>query len=140
MRRIKNAVSAVFYVENSDPESLAAEWDRLESIVQEEEDHAYEVFERLGKWLRNYLETGGQGDPETISRVESTEEVRAMFGTKLQQYGERVAKKAREEGRQKGREEGLEQVALRMLDRGRSVEEIVEVTGLSENVIERLKR
>lgn len=63
-----------------------------------------------------------------------------MFGTKLKEYGERIAEKAREEGREKGREEGLELVALRMLDQGRSVDEIAEVTGLSRETIEKLKR
>lgn len=34
LERIKNAVSAVFYVENSDPEHLAQEWGRLEAILK----------------------------------------------------------------------------------------------------------
>ena len=59
-----------------------------------------------------------------------------MFGTKLKQYGERIAEQAREEGR----EEGLEMVALRMLDQGRSLEEIAEITGFSKQIIESLKR
>jgi hypothetical protein len=151
LERIKNTVAAVFYVENSDPETLAGEWDRLEAILREEEDHAFEVFQRLGRWLKNYLETGGRGDPETVDRVESTREVKAMFATKLKQYGERVAREAaerarregrregRQEGRQEGKEEGLETVALRMLDQGRSVEEIAEITGLTKEQIEQLK-
>ena len=110
LERIKNAVSAVFFVENSDPVTLAEEWERLEAILREEEDHAYEVFQRLGRWLKNYLETGGRGDPEAVDRVKSTREVKAMFGTKLKQYGERsrseVDKKAEREGRQEGRQEG----------------------------------
>ena len=91
---------------------MAAEWERLGAILREEEDHAYEVFQRLGRWLTNYLETGGRGDPETVERVEST----------------------------RGREEGLELVALRMLDQGRSVEEIAEITGFSKGQIEGLQR
>ncbi len=71
-----------------------------------------------------------------------------MFATKLKQYGERVAREAaerarregRQEGRQEGREEGLETVALRMLDQGRSVDEISELTGLSKEQIEGLQR
>jgi predicted transposase YdaD len=140
LERIKNAVSAVFYVENSDPENLAQEWEKVEAILKEEEDHAYEVFLRLGRWLKNYLETGGRGDPETLDRVKSTREVKAMFGTKLKQYGERIAEEAREEGREKGREEGLELVALRMLDQGRSVDEIAEITGLSKERVEGLRK
>ena len=83
-------------------------------------------------------------DLETIERVHSMREVKAMFGTKLQQYGERVAqeaaKRARREGRQEGVEEGLETVALRMLDQGRPVEEISEITGLSKEQIDGLRK
>lgn len=140
LERIKNAVSAVFYLENSDPEHLAEEWDTLEAILKEEEDHAYEVFQRLGRWLKNNLETGGRGDPETVDRAESTKEVKAMFGTRLKQYGERVAQEAAERARREGREEGLELVALRMLDQGHPVAEIAEITGLSKEQIEGLKK
>ncbi|MDR2033011.1 MAG: Rpn family recombination-promoting nuclease/putative transposase, partial [Azoarcus sp.] len=44
----------------------------------------------------------------------------------------------REEGREAGREEGLVSVARNMLKRGSAVEEIVEVTGLSPQVIQSL--
>lgn len=59
-----------------------------------------------------------------------------MFGTKLKQYGERIAEQARKEGR----EEGLEIVALKMLGHGHSVQEIAEITRLSKEQIQRLKR
>ncbi len=62
-----------------------------------------------------------------------------MFGTKLKQYGERIAKRAREEGREEGRGVEREEIALRMLDQGRPVEEIAEITGLSKAQVERLK-
>ena len=53
---------------------------------------------------------------------------------------ERARREGRQEGRQEGREEGLETVALRMLDQGRSVDEISELTGLSKEQIEGLQR
>jgi hypothetical protein len=66
-------------------------------------DGGLEVFQRVGRWIRNYLETGGRGDPATLEAVSSMREVKAVFGTKLERYGEQKLEEGREEGRERVR-------------------------------------
>jgi hypothetical protein len=55
LERIHKAVSAVFYVENSAAEELEGQHDQLESILKEEEDSAFEVFQLVGRWTSRII-------------------------------------------------------------------------------------
>ena len=128
LSRIHNAVSAVFYVENTEPERLGETIDEVIAILSEE---APEAVERFSLWLQNFLAaTTGGGD--AARPVRDLTEVRTMFATKLEQYGEKLKREARKEGLEKGREEEAVRVARRLLARGESVYDVAEITELSE--------
>jgi predicted transposase/invertase (TIGR01784 family) len=65
--------------------------------------------------------------------------VRTMFATKLEQYGEKLKREAREEGREKGRQEESVRVARRLLARGDSVADVASATELSEERVREIQ-
>ena len=126
-----DSLPAVFYVENAAPEDAAETIDVLIDILKEE---VPELRERFTEWFASYL--AGQGLDVAVGQpIRDLQEVRAMFATKFQEYSRRL----KEEGIQKGREEGLaegqnaERLALarRLLERGETVKDVAELTGLS---------
>ncbi len=164
LRRVRNAVSAVFYVENAAPEDVAETIDVLIDILKEE---VPDLRERFTDWFTNYL--AGQGlDAAVDQPIRDLQEVKAMFATKFQEYSRRLKKEGLEEGLsegrsagleeglEKGREEGLtegldqgrtegrtaERLALarRLLDRGETVEEVADLTGLSADQVANLAK
>ena len=124
--RIHNAVSAVFYVENSDPDKLAETLDELMAILSEEAAEQFEVF---GRWVANYL-AGTPGEGAVTGPIRSAGELRTMFATKLQQYGERLKEEARYEEKR--------ETARALKEQGVAVEVIARATGLSEEEIRAL--
>ena len=101
LARIHNAVSAVFYVENSEPENLIETMDELIGILSTE---APAEIERFGRWFENFL-AGSGGEPDTAMPVRSLTEMRAMFATKLERYAERIELRGIEKGIERGRAE-----------------------------------
>ena len=99
LRRIKNALSAVFYVENSSPEELEKEMDILIDIIRDEKPA---ILGEFAAWFGNFLETSARCDENDgllskkglLSKVEGVLEVKTMFATKLKEYGEKVKKEA----------------------------------------------
>ena len=158
LRRIHNAVSAVFYVENASPEDAPETIDVLIDILREE---VPELRDRFTDWFANYL--AGQGlDVAAEGPVRDLQEVKAMFATRFQEYSQRLKNEGRSEGREEGRSEGrregqregrregqkegrrqgrtAERIALarRLLERGETVEAVAELTGLPVGEVEKL--
>ena len=52
LEKIKNAVSAIFYIENSSPEELEEEIDRLIDIIRDED---LAITREFAGWFNNYL-------------------------------------------------------------------------------------
>ena len=146
LRRVHNAVSAVFYVENSDPQKLSQTLDELMAILSDEAPEQFAVF---GRWINNYL-AGTPAETEVTEPIRSAREVKSMFATKLQEYGERLKKEAREEGRQdgrlegrqegrrEGRQEGRREAVRALKEQGVDIGVIARATGLSAEEIEAL--
>ncbi len=125
--RIHNAVAAVFYVENADPQKLAETLDELVAILS---DEAPELFQVFGRWLANYL-AGTTGEAAVIEPIRSAREAKTMFATKLKEYGERLKEEAREEALQEGRQEGKRETARALKEQGVDAAVIAKATGLS---------
>ena len=135
LSRIHNAVSAVFYVENAEPQRLGETIDEVIAILSEE---APEAVERFSLWLQDFLATTAGGD-DAARPVRDLREVRTMFATKLEQYGEKLKRQAREEALKEGREQNAVRVARRLLARGESVSAVAEITELSEERVLQLR-
>jgi len=134
--QIQNVVSALFYVENSVPDELAKEIDNLYDMVKNEKPDEIAV---LTNWLRVILRDDTRG---IYHEVKQAEEIRTMFATKLEQYGEKLRKEALREGKQEGKQEGLHEKAVQtakaLLKKGMPLKDISEITGLSIKEIKKL--
>ncbi|RKX73200.1 MAG: hypothetical protein DRP87_19295 [Spirochaetes bacterium] len=135
--RVKNALSAVFYAENSSPEELEREIDTFFSIIKEEELEAVQI---LANWLNDFLATrDSEKRKPVMQKINSLMEVKSMFLTKLKEHDERIREEGKKQGIVKGIEENRRQTVRKMLSKGYPVEEICEITGLSREEVERLK-
>ncbi len=149
LERIQNAVSAVFFVENSSPADLIDHLDRIVDILK---DEAPEALTRFGNWFSNFLETTGGFDAPEFAEITTVSEVRTMFATKLEAYRKQLIEEGREEGLEEGLEEGREEglmqgreqtrreTAIRLLRRGDTPEDVVEITGLSLGTVNELQK
>ena len=117
------------------------EIDNLYDMVKNEKPDEIAV---LTNWLRVIL----RDDTTRIyHEVKQAEEIRTMFATKLEQYGEKLRKEALREGKLQGKQEGKQegklegklegihekavQTAKALLKKGMPLKDISEITGLS---------
>lgn len=131
--KIRNVVSAMFYIENSLPAELEASMDELIKIIENEEAESLKI---LANWFNGYLKHIAKKhdaiDTNALyDQITSPMEVRQMFATKLKEYEETLLTK--------GKIEGKIEAARRMLARGLDVTCIMDVTGLSQDEIETLR-
>lgn len=125
LKDIHNVISAMFYIENSDPDDLLKEIDILLDIIREENK---DVLDAFGSWFNSYLSYLGNNDREEIQdKIEDIQGVKTMFETRLKEYGGRLKK------------EGKKEDAINMLADNLSVEKIAKYTGLSISEIKSLR-
>ncbi len=154
---MQNAVSAVFYFENSRVEDIIATIDALFEIVKNEDN---EVFKEFRLWLNDCLKPlGDYKILQTVDRVFSQmEEGDHVFAASVEEYkaklfeegrqegiseGVRKGKQegkqeGRQEGRQEGKLEGSREIARKFKQSGIALEIISKNTGLSLDEIEAL--
>jgi predicted transposase/invertase (TIGR01784 family) len=142
LTKIKNAVSAIFYIENSSPRELENEIDILMNIIKGEN---LPVIRELVNWFNNYLfHLNSNIDKESISlKLETLTEVKAMFATKLKEHDEKILEQGIEQGIEQGLSKGAYnkaiETALNLKKLGISVDIITKATGLTKTEIENLK-
>ena len=89
--QIKNVVSAIFYVENSNPLEIKAEISKLIELIKKED---LEIVQLFSYWLNHFLKIKGQFAIEDITReIKNIMEVKTMFETAVKEYGESLIKK-----------------------------------------------
>ncbi|MFP4549945.1 MAG: hypothetical protein ACLFNT_04000 [Spirochaetales bacterium] len=80
-----------------------------------------ELRRAFSQWFMRYLESYAVPfDYDEIERRIARRQ--SMFGAKLEKYQEEL----RQEGREEGRDEATQQLAVRMLRRGVSIDEVAE--------------
>ena len=139
--RIKNALSAVFYIENSSVSEIADELDSFFELIKEEN---LEVVNLLSYWFNNYLQSLNAKKPGSIEKLSDKEirrkfdsimEVRNMFATRTREHDRGIGQQYLEQGI----EQGIEETARRMQDEGFEEEVISKITGFSQKTLQELK-
>ena len=130
-------VSALFYVENSIPETLLKEIDTVIEMLKNERPDEAQLFLN---WMRVIF---NEKHEEIYHEIKHVEEIRTMFATKLEKYGEKLKKEAMQEGVKKGVQKGMHRKAIQtaraLLEENMPLEKISQITGLSIEEIETLK-
>ena len=139
--KIKNAVSAIFFVENSNPESLSQSFKDLVQLVRSEQPSIIKLF---NDWLFNLPEVPFSS--KQISTLENLTEVPAMWATAAKEYKKKILQQGIQEGKQQGIQEGMQEgielsriaTAQNAHKMGLSIENIVKLTGFSEEKVKEI--
>ena len=125
-----HAVSAVSFIENSDPQGLIYKIDELFSIIENEK---LDVLNEFSNWFYNYFDGIDKvtENDDINRRFENILEVKTMFATKLEEYKKELLAEGREEGLKKGREEGLLESAKKLKAKGLSDIKVAELLDLN---------
>jgi len=129
LKKIRNIVSAIFYVENSDLNELKEEIAELLEMIKGEKPELIKLF---ASWVNNYL---NEKEPEIIEDIRMLEEVKTMLATSL----DKQRKLWYDEGLKDGEDKGKIEAAKKMIVEGFDISVINKITGLTEKEIEKLK-
>jgi predicted transposase/invertase (TIGR01784 family) len=126
LARMRGAVAAVFYAERLNRGQVSAHIDEIVAILKEEEPELMEMFHNWLAHAMGVTEELQSGD----RRARTPGEARHMLSSTVDAY-ERKLKEA-------ARKDALTNTAKRMLARGMAVEEVVAVTELAREEVEKL--
>lgn len=133
--QIGNLVSTLFLAEiRTDQETLLEEF---VSLFEREEDKR--AASLLANWFRHMAihQRISREDYRQLEAVyRSSEEVKTMLVTAMEEYGQKFYDKGLLEGREEGREERLVQIVLAMHQRAIDIALIADVTGLTVEDVE----
>ena len=133
--KIRNAVSAVFYIENSSIADMTQNWKELVSLLKS-------VFEKDGiEIIRSILDRIYQihnlpVNSKTIQRIEDLTEVKSMLETNTRNWEKMVF----ERGIEKGIEKTHIEIVEKMAENGMSNSDIRKITGLSLAKIAQIRK
>ena len=124
---IRNAVSALFWVENSSIEEIRRNVSTILDLLRDEGAREIELF---ANWVAAYLGAQGQGDE--MSEIHTREEAETMLATAAKKYEDKIYRKGREEGR----EETMVGMVLRAHAAGLNRTQIAGITGMNAEEID----
>jgi predicted transposase/invertase (TIGR01784 family) len=128
LARMRNALAAVFYVENTHRRDIDSHIDTIVDILKEEEPQLVDMFK---SWFLSIARLREYGDG-ALRRITEAVEVKPVFAETVEEYEKELKEAARKEA--------LEQTATRLLKRGMPRDEVCEITGLSAEDVEALER
>lgn len=137
--KIRNALSAVFYVENSTLDELRLNIQELISILEDEQPELVSLFQ---SWMNNLFETSGYDtikSKEALNKIEQLLEVKTMFTTSLKEYKSKIEQESLERGLEQGDLKGRVETAIEMIKDGLPLETIAKYTRLSLEKLQSLK-
>ncbi|MDO9592461.1 MAG: Rpn family recombination-promoting nuclease/putative transposase [Erysipelotrichaceae bacterium] len=142
---LSSLMGAVFLLDQAkDLEEVIERLKKLLVTIKKMEAEEYRLFTA---WAENILTRGGvsseKKDEITVilgkTRPEEVEEMISNVERVLKKSWQDAEKQGIEKGMQKGIEKGMQKVAKQMLSEGENIEKITKYTGLSREVIEKLR-
>ncbi len=135
--KIKNAVSSIFLIENSDYMQLKDNIEILVTLIREEKP---EVIRLLRSWFINFLNKSEDVDI-LIDTFEPLLEDKAMFAESVAKWEKIIEERGVEIGEKRGVEIGeMKQLeaAKKLKEAGVPIETIASCTGISIEVLKKL--
>jgi len=135
LRKLKNLVSALFYIENSSVEEIGKAIDEIIEIIMNEQDK--KAVHRFIIWLRNLAERKRfRDDKGEDYRIYNPGEVRNMLTTTLDKIREEGIRQGLEKGRKEGIEKGRKEELVELI----RIYLITRFDKAPESLLERLKK
>lgn len=127
---IRNAVSALFFIENSSVEDVQRSISTILGLLKDEGAREIELFVN---WVSAYLRA--EGNEDALVAIHEIQEAKSMWANAVEEYGKKIFRQGRQEGKQEGKLEGIQEATKRTVHRadaaGLSTSQIAEITGLS---------
>jgi len=126
--KIKNTVSAVFLLENTDISQIETSSEKIVDLIEHEDQETYEYFIR---WFLHFV---GQEEVDPITFAEINRSPK-MFAKKATTFVEMKREEGRVEGLAEGQRNNAIETARKMKEKGMDIQLIAEITELSEQEI-----
>jgi predicted transposase/invertase (TIGR01784 family) len=138
LKRAKGLVSAIIYLEKQGDEAALGQ--AIETVIELIREEQPEQLRMFSTWVNRMF--GKVLSEEEAERITKLTEVKSMLAQLAEDIEKRGIKLGEERGEKrgvnKGVKEGKREDARRMKARGYPVEDIVDITGLSAEEVEKL--
>jgi predicted transposase/invertase (TIGR01784 family) len=136
---LKNLIGALFLVETADPKELERIFKQLGALLEQEQPEVYQAFL---SWLYNFF---SKPVPDWVRAQLDAKEAPTMLATNLKKWEQELIQQGLQQGIFKGKQEGFYEdekhkalsTARKLKEKGLSIPEIAEVTGLSIEEVEK---
>jgi predicted transposase/invertase (TIGR01784 family) len=133
---IKNILSAVFYLENSDMNDVSNEIKNIVSLIEREKPQELRLFR---KWIKHFFYGNDEISDKIETSIKEIEEVKDMLSTTLKKRDKIQFQYGIEQGIEKGKREKAIETAIALLKDNMPIDKIADITGLSAEEITKLK-
>lgn len=136
--KLRNAVSAVFYIENSSAVEIQKNWNALVSVLKEVlEKDGVEIVSAI---VDRIFEVHKLSKKSNIVRsIEDLNEVESMLETRTKKWEESVFEKGMEKGIEKGMEKGIEKGIEKLINSGMNDSEISKIFEVSLEKVKKIR-
>jgi predicted transposase/invertase (TIGR01784 family) len=145
---LKNMIGALFLVETTNREELVPMLSEIVKILEQEQPEVYRAFIQ---WLFSFF---SEPVPDWVGELSQLREVPTMLATTVKQWEQDLVQQGLQRGLQQGLQKGLQQglqkgllegekrkalaTARKLKQKGMSIQEIAELTGLSIDEVQKL--
>jgi len=129
--KIRNILSSIFLIEQTDIKDFDAQLRELAKIIKEELDP--DLIEAFQNWFQRFIENDPVPDIQTLIQA-NEKEVNTMFAVTVEKWKKQLEKRGEKRGKMKGKIE----TAQNMMKDGFSTSQIQKYTGLSIEEIKKL--
>jgi predicted transposase/invertase (TIGR01784 family) len=134
LKRAKGLVSAIIYLEKQGDEAALGQ--AIETVIELIREEQPEQLRMFSTWVNRMF--GKVLSEEEAERITKLTEVKSMLAQLAEDIEKRGIKLGEERGEKRGEMQKAREDARRMKARGYPVEDIVEITGLSAEEVEKL--
>jgi predicted transposase/invertase (TIGR01784 family) len=142
LKRVKGLVSAIIYLEKQGDEAALGQ--AIETVIELIREEQPEQLRMFSTWVnRMFGKVLSEEEAERITKLTEVKSMLAKLAEDIEKRGiklgeERGIKLGEERGEKRGEMQKAREDARRMKARGYPVEDIVEITGLSAEEVEKL--
>src|SRR5512133_1758745 len=137
--KIRNAVAAIFYIENSSIAEMTKNWNELVTLLKcVLRKDGIEIIRAIMD--RIYQIHDLPSNSKTINKINDLTEVKSMLEANTKKWEDAVLERGIEKGIEKGIDIGVEKVVRKMISNNMSTTDIRKMTGLTASKINEIRK